>query len=133
MIVHDTAFVPFAELQSSLLWFGIIVWGGSCIPTSAVRTPWVTCSNAIKGGANSCTASRAVSGAIAALLRVLSLALCWVSSQPCFERFLFIVMVLPVYSGLHLSVALACVSRILSGVGSVPAPGAILGTALILG
>ena len=30
----DAAFVPFAELQSSLLWFGIIVGGGSCIPPS---------------------------------------------------------------------------------------------------
>ena len=64
MIVRDAAFVPFAELQSSLSWFGIVVGGGSYIPPSAVSTPGVTCSNAVTGaacGANSSAVSRAVS------------------------------------------------------------------------
>ena len=63
VIVRDAAFVPFAELQSSLLWFGIVVGGGSCIPPSVVSTPGVTCSNADTGaacGAYSSAVSRAV-------------------------------------------------------------------------
>ena len=64
MIVRDAAFVPFVELQSSLLWFAIVVGGGTCIPPSAVSTPGVTYSNAVTGaacGANSSAISRAVS------------------------------------------------------------------------
>ena len=98
MIVRDAASVPFVELQSSLLWFGIVVEGGSCIPPPAVSTPGVTCSNAVSGaacGANSSAVSRAVSCAIAAVLRMLFLALFWMLSRRCFERFLFVVLVLP--------------------------------------
>ena len=61
VIVRDAASVPFAELQSSLLWFGIVVGGGSCIPPSAVSTPGVTCSKGAACGANSSAVSRAVS------------------------------------------------------------------------
>ena len=85
--------------------------GGLCIPPSAVSTPGVTCSNAVSGavcGANSSAVSRAVSCAIVAVLRALFLA-----------RF-------------HLSVVSGSVSRVVSGIGSVSAPGAILGAAVNL-
>ena len=72
VIICDTASVPFAELQSS--------------------------SNAVSGavcGANSSDVLHAVSYAMAAVLRALFLALFWMLSRRFFERFLFIVLVLP--------------------------------------